>query len=153
MDEKLLEIFLKVLEDFGEVKDKVSLLKPSFELHMFSPGFAMKIGEFEIIFGFKPEVLYRSENEVYAISVLYRIDNEVTTGIMAHELAEIVAREKGITEHEGIDRICVERGYGQQLLSALQSDFLPGIVERDFVDREDLKKRIRHLKELLAEDS
>ncbi len=145
----VLEIFLKVREDFDDVKDKVSLVKPYFELHVFSPGWAMKIEEFESLLGFKPELIYKSKENVYGISVIYRIDDEVTTGIMAHEFAEIVAREKGIRDHKEIDRICFERGYGRELLKALQSDFLPGIVERCFIDVGDLYERIRNLRYLM----
>ncbi|RLI85584.1 MAG: hypothetical protein DRO98_06695 [Archaeoglobales archaeon] len=149
MEEKILEIFLRVRESFSDVKDRVSLLKPCFELHAFSPGWAMKLEEFEKILGFKPELIYRSKEEVYGISVIYKIDDDVTTGIIAHEFAEVVAREKGIFDHKEIDRICVERGFGEQLLTALQSDFLPGLVERSFIDGEELRERIRQLRELL----
>jgi hypothetical protein len=151
MEEETLELFLKVRESFGEIKDKVSLIKPYFHLHMFSSGYALKIEEFEEILGFKPEFLYKSRKEVYAISVLYRINDVITTGIIAHELAEIVAREKGILEHEVIDRICVEKGYEEQLFFALQSDFLPGMVERSFIDRKDLEGRIKRLRAMLNE--
>ncbi len=48
-----------------------------------------------------------------------------------------------------IDRICVERGFGEQLLLALQSDILPGMVERDFIDRDDLERRIKNLKSMV----
>lgn len=139
-------LFLKVRESFSDIKEKVSLIKPYIELLVFSSGWALKIEEFEKLLGFKPEFIYKSNKEVYAISVLYRIDDDITTGIIAHEFAEIVAKEKNILKHEMIDRICVERGFGKQLLHALQSDILPGIVEREFIDREDLEKRIKNLK-------
>jgi hypothetical protein len=48
-----------------------------------------------------------------------------------------------------IDTICIERGFGEDLLYALQNDVLPGMVERDFIVREDLENRIHHLKKLL----
>jgi len=149
MEEPLLRIFLKVRERFPEVKEKVSLLKPYLELMVFSPGWALKLGEFEKVLCCKPETLYRSREEVYAISALYRLDDEVTAGIIAHEFAEILARELNIVEHELIDTICVERGFGEALLYALQNDVLPGMVERDFIVREDLDNRIHHLKKLL----
>ena len=149
MVERILSIFLKVREGFGDVKDKVSLINPLFELHAFSPGWALRIEEFEKLLGLKPEFIYKSKEEVYALSILYRIDDDITTGIIAHEFAEIVAREKNILGHEDIDRICVERGFGEQLLLTLQSDILPGIVEKEFVDRADLENRIQYLKSLL----
>ncbi|MEW6213752.1 MAG: hypothetical protein AB1478_00895 [Nitrospirota bacterium] len=167
MEEKILSLFLKVRESFGDVKDKVSLIKPYLELHfdeiedkvlilrtyyqlhIYSPGWAMTIEEFERNLGFKPELIYESAEKIYAISVLYRIDDEVTTGIIAHEFAEIVAREKNLHGHEAIDRICVERGFGKYLLRALESDILPGMLSRFFTDRADLDKRIEYLKSLL----
>ncbi|MEW6002606.1 MAG: hypothetical protein AB1638_08185 [Nitrospirota bacterium] len=149
MEEKILILFHKVRESFDDIKEKVSLIKPYFELLVFSTGWAMKIEEFGKILGFKPEFIFKSSEEVYAISVLYRIDDDITTGIIAHEFAEIVAREKNILEHELVDRICVERGFGEQLLLALQNDILPGMVERDFIDRADLDSRIENLKGLI----
>jgi hypothetical protein len=149
MEERTLELFHKIRGHFSDINEKVSLIKPYFELHVFSPGWALKIEEFEKLLGFKPELIYKSKEEVYAISVLYRIDDEITTGIIAHEFAEIIAKEKKILEHELIDRICVERGFGEQLLFALQSDILPGMVERGFVDRIDLERRIENLKRML----
>jgi hypothetical protein len=149
MEEKILNLFLKVRESFAEIKEKVSLIKPYFELLCFSTGWALKIEEFEKILRFKPDFIFKSEEEDYAICALYRIDDEVTEGIIAHEFAEIVAREKGITEHELIDRICVEIGFGEKLLYALQNDILPGMVEREFIVREDLETRIENLKKLL----
>lgn len=150
MEKKTLMLFLKVRESFDDIKEKVSLIKPYFELLCFSTGWALKIKEFEKILGFKPEFIYKSEEEVYAMCVLYRIDDDVTTGIIAHEFAEIVAREQNILEHELIDKICVERGFGEQLLYALQNDVLPGMVEREFIDRDDLEKRIKNLKSMLT---
>ncbi|MEW6162956.1 MAG: hypothetical protein AB1606_06560 [Nitrospirota bacterium] len=167
MEERILSLFLKVRESFGDVKDKVSLIKPYLELHfdeiedkvlqlksyyqlhVYSPGWAMKIEEFERNLGFEPELIYESAEKVYAISILYRIDDEITTGIIAHEFAEIVAKEKNLREHEEIDRICVERGFGKHLLRALQSDIIPGMLWRFFTDRVDVEKRIEYLKSLL----
>lgn len=149
MEEKILNLFLKVRESFAEVKEKVSLIKPYFELLCFSTGWALRIEEFEKLLGFKPEFIFKSKEEIYAICVLYRIDDEATEGIIAHEFAEIVAREKNITEHKLIDKICVERGFGEQLLYALQNDILSGTVEREFIVREDLETRVENLKKLL----
>jgi len=149
MEEKTLQLFHRIREHFNDVKEKVSLIKPRFELHAFSPGWALRVKEFEKLLGFRPELIHRSNDEVYALSILYRIDDDITTGIIAHEFAEIVAKEKNILEHEAIDRICVERGFGEQLLLALQSDILPGMVEREFIDRTDLEKRIHNLKNLI----
>lgn len=146
---KTLRLFLSVRESFGEIKEKVSLLKPYVELLVFSSGWALKIDEFEKLLSFKPEFIYKSNEEVYGISVLYKIDDDITIGIIAHEFAEIIAKENNITEHEAIDRICIERGFGEQLLFALQSDILPGIVEREFIDRDDLERRIKNLKKLV----
>jgi hypothetical protein len=150
MEQQLLTLFLEVRESFGEVKERVSLIKPYFELLCFSTGWALKIEEFQKLLGFKPEFIYESSEKAYAICVLYRIDDEVTTGIIAHEFAEIVARENNISDHVLIDEICVERGYGQDLLNALQNYILPGMVERDFIVRDDLEKRVDHLKKLLG---
>jgi hypothetical protein len=152
MEEITLKLFHKVREHFGDISEKVSLIKPYFELHVSSPGWALKIEEFEKLLGFKPEFIYKSKEEVYAISVLYRIDDEITTGIIAHEFAEIIAEEKKILEHDLTDRICVERGFGEQLLLALQSDILPGMVERVFINRIDLERRIENLKRMLQEN-
>jgi hypothetical protein len=151
MDEKILILFLMVGDSFGDIKEKVSLIKPYVELLAFSSGWALKIEEFEKLLGFEPAFIYKSNENIYALSVLYKIDDDVTTGIIAHEFAEIVAQEKNVHEHEAIDRICVERGFGKQLLLALQSDILPGIVERQFIDREDLEKRIESLKNMIQE--
>jgi len=149
MEEKILNLFLKVRDSFTEVKEKVSLIKPYFELLCFSTSWALKFEEFEKLLGFKPEFILKSKEEIYAICVLYRIDDEATEGIIAHEFAEIIAREKNITEHKLIDRICIERGFGEQLLYAMQNDILSGMVEREFIVREDLETRIENLKKLL----
>jgi len=151
MEEKTLMLFLNVRESFGEIKEMVSLIKPYVELLVFSTGWALKIKEFEKLLSYMPEFIYRSKGEVYAISVLYRIDDDITTGIIAHEFAEILAREQNISEHEAIDRICVERGFGEQLLYALQNDILPGMVEREFIVRDDLVTRIESLKRMLQD--
>jgi len=146
VEEEVLNIFLKIRESFNEIKEKVSLLKTYFELHVSSPGMALKLEEFEKILGLKPELIYRAEENVYGISVIYTIDDNVTKGIIAHEFGELVAREKGIYDHEAIDEICVEKGFGWELLLALES-VLPGRVERAFIDGEDLKTRIKRLRE------
>lgn len=146
MEEEVLNIFLKIRESFNEIKERVSLLKTYFELHLSSPGMAKRLEEFEKILGFKPELIYTSKENVYGISVVYTIDDDVTKGIIAHEFAELVAREKGIYNHETIDEICVEKGFGRELLLALES-VLPGRVERAFIDGEDLKRRINRLRE------
>lgn len=151
MEDRLLTLFLEVRESFDDVKEKVSLMKPYFELLCFSTGWALKIQGFEKLLGFNPEFLFKSNEEVYAMSVLYRIDDDITTGIIAHEFAEIVARERNISEHEMIDRICVERGFGEQLLYALQNDVLPGMAEREFIVREDLETRVENLIKLLQD--
>ena len=147
MEQKVLDIFLEIREGFNEVKERVSLLKTYFELHVSSPGMAMKLEEFEKALGFKPELIYRGKENVYGISVIYTIDDNVTKGIIAHEFAELVAREKGICDHETIDEICVEKGFARELLLALET-VLPGRVERAFIDREDLKRRISRLREI-----
>lgn len=146
MEKEVLGIFLWIRESFREIKERVSLLKPYFDLHFSSPGIALKIEEFEKLLGFKPELIYRSKESVYGISAIYTIDENVTKGIIAHEFAELVAREKGIYDHETIDDICVEKGLGWELLLALEN-VLTGRVERSFIDVEDLRKRIDKLKE------
>ncbi|MFH0933503.1 MAG: hypothetical protein V1832_04225 [Nitrospirota bacterium] len=151
MEEKILILFLKVRESFGDIKEKVSLIKPYVELLVFSTGWALTIEEFKKLLCFKPEFIYKSKEEVYAIAVLYRIDDDITTGIIAHEFAEIVAKEKNISDHSMIDRICIERGFGKQLLLALQSDILPGMVERNFIERDDFEKRIKDLKNMMED--
>ncbi|MEW6585590.1 MAG: hypothetical protein AB1442_08260 [Nitrospirota bacterium] len=149
MEEKTLSLFLKVRESFGEIKEKVSLIKPYFELLCFSTGWALTIDECKRLLGFTPEFVYKSSEEVYAICVLYRIDDEITTGVIAHEFAEVLARERNVEDHAVIDAICVERGYGDQLLRSLQDDILSGMVEREFVDRVDIGARIENLRRLL----
>lgn len=151
MEEDVLRLFLKVSESFYDIKDKVSLIKPYFEIHLFSPGVAMKIEEFEKVLGFKPEFIHKSKEEIYAISVLYRVNDDITTGIIAHEFAEVVAREKNILGHETVDRICVERGFGQELLLTLQYDIIPLWAERLMISRSILGKRVENLKRLLQE--
>jgi hypothetical protein len=152
VEDRTLTLFLTIRESFPEVKDKVSLIKPCVELMCLSTGWALRIEEFEKILTVPPGFLYQSNEALYAISVLYRIDDTITTGIIAYEFAEIVAREKNITDLGLIDRICVERGFGEQLLDALRNDILPGMVEREFIVREHLENRINHLKELLRAD-
>lgn len=149
MEEDLLRIFHRVRERFSEIEEKISLLNPSLELHLSSPGWALTIEEFEKLLGSKPEFLHKSKEEFYGISVLYRIDDDITTGIMAHEFAEIVAREKNIQTHEEIDRICVERGFGKELLLALENDVLPLWVERLLIRGDDFEKRVANIKSLL----
>ena len=65
MEEKTLNLFLKVRESFAEIKEKVSIIKPYFELVCFSTGWALKIQEFEKILGFKPDFIFKSEEEDY----------------------------------------------------------------------------------------
>ncbi|HIC92467.1 MAG TPA: hypothetical protein EYP21_10515 [Syntrophaceae bacterium] len=149
MEEQVLNIFLKIRESYNEIKERVSLLKTYFQLHLSSPGVAMRLEEFEKILGFKPELIYRGREDVYGISVIYTIDHDVTKGIIAHEFAELIAREKGIYNHETIDEICVEKGFGWELLLALES-ILPGRVERAFMDGEDLGRRINSLRKRLG---
>ncbi len=145
-EEKILHLFLRISESFRDIREKVSLLKPCFELHAFLPRWALRIQEFERLLGRPLEFIYKSKEEVYALSILYRIDDNIIIGIIAHKFAEIVARERNILGHKDIDRICVERGFGEQFLLALQGDILPGIVEKEFVDRADLESRIKNLK-------
>ena len=57
MVQEVLNIFLKIRESFSEIKEKVSLLKTCFELHVSSPGMAMKLEEFEKLLGFNPPKL------------------------------------------------------------------------------------------------
>ncbi len=47
MEERILMLFLRVRESFDDVKGKVSLIKPYFDLLVFSTGWALKIEEFE----------------------------------------------------------------------------------------------------------
>ena len=136
-------------ESFGEIKEKVSLIKPCLELHVFSPGWALGIEEFKKLLNIQPEFIYRSDEEVYAISVLYRVDDDITIGIIAHEFAEIVAKENNILGHEAIDRICIERGFGKELLLALRNDVLPIWAERLLLKRADLEKRIKNIEDMM----
>ncbi|UCG79896.1 MAG: hypothetical protein JSV60_07925 [Desulfobacterales bacterium] len=145
MEEVVLNIFLEVRERFDEVKDKTSLLKTYLEFHISSPGMAKRLAEFEGVLGFQPELLYRSKETAYGISVIYTLDDDVTKGIVAHEFAEIVAMEKDIHDHEAIDKICFERGFGRELLIALEM-VLPGRTERHFIDLGDLSGRITALR-------
>lgn len=128
------------------------MLKPYFELHFASPGRAMKLEEFEELLGFQPEVIYKSQENIYGISAIYTIDDDVTKGIIAHEFAELLALEQGIEDHEAIDQIAVDRGYGWELLFALQN-ILPGRVERGFINREDLERRVNSLREKIGQGS
>ena len=152
MEAEVLSIFLKVREDFSEIKKSVSLLKTYFQLHMSSPGMAMKLEEFEKMLGFKPELIYTGKENRYGISVIYTIGPDVTKGIMAHEFAELVAREKDIHDHGAVDEICLEKGYGTELLLALES-VLPGRVERAFIDSTDLGTRIHRLRESIKKNN
>lgn len=150
MEQSLLRIFMEVRERFPEVKEKVSLLKPYVELMVLSPALALKIAEFEKILGFRPSTLYRSGNEVYAVSVLYKVDDDLTRGIIAHQFAEIIARERDIFDHEIIDEICCERGFGEGLLYAFINDVFPGMADREYIYGDHLENRIRKLKNLLG---
>jgi hypothetical protein len=150
MEKRTLALFLEVREDFSDIKGKVSLIKPYLELMCLSTSWTLKIGEFERILGLMPDFLYRSEEENYAMSLLYRVDDEITRGIIAHQFAAIVGLEKNMTDLDLIDRICVERGFGEELLYALQNDILPGMVEREFIPREHLEARIDNLKRIMA---
>lgn len=147
MEKDILRIFLGVRESFHEIKERVSLLKPYFELHFSSPGMALRLEEFEKLLGFKPRLIYRSKDDVYGISALYMIDDEVTKGIIAHEFAELIAREHGMHNHETVDEICVEKGFRWELLNTLESVLL-GRVERIFIDGEELRRRIHRLKKM-----
>lgn len=149
MEDKTLMLFMQIREKFAEIKDKVCLIKPYLDLMVLSKSWALKIDEFERILGFKPEFVYKSDNEVYGISVLYRVDDEMTTGVIAHEFAEITAREKGLTDQESIDSICVEKGFGEQLLYVLQDDLLVAMTEDIYTGIHDLEERISRLKRML----
>ncbi len=149
MEDKTLSLFMQIREKFTEIKDSVSLIKPYLDLIVFSKSWALKIDEFEKILGFKPEFIYKSDKELYGISVLYRVDDEMTTGIIAHEFAEITARERGLTDQESIDNICVEKGFGEQLLYVLQNDLLVAMTEDSFTGVQDLEERISRLKRML----
>ena len=148
-ERKTLNLFLQVRERFDEVKEMVSLIKPYFELICFSSGWALKLEEFERMLGQSPECLYRSKEHVYAISVLYRIDDEAMTGIIARKFSEIVARGDNTEADDLIDRICAERGFGGQLLYALENDILSGTDEREFLVNGNLGVRVQNLKKML----
>jgi len=49
-----------------------------------------------------------------------------------------------------IDGICVERGFGEELLCALRNDILPGMIEREFISGEHLEARIGNLKKIMS---
>lgn len=168
LDRRILSIFLKVRESFPEVKDAVSLLKSYanihyseiedkipmlsiyYQLHVHSPGWIVKTEEFEKVIGFKPELIYESTKNHYIMSVVYKIDDYVTEGIVAHEFSEALALSKGIiSTHEDVDFICFQRGFGRHLLVAFQHDLFPGMVTKLFIDREDIQRRINNLKKLL----
>jgi hypothetical protein len=151
MEKKTLALFLEVREDFDDIKGKVSLIKPYLELMCLSTSWTLKIEEFERILGFMPDFLYRSDEEIYAMSLLYRVDDVITRGIIAHQFASIVGLGKNITDLDLIDRICVERGFGEELLYALQNDILPGMIEREFIAGEHLEARIANLKRIMNE--
>jgi len=55
------------------------------------------------------------------------------------------------SEYEAIDRICAERGFGEQLLYVLQNDMLSGMEEREFIVRGDPVARIESLKRMLQD--
>jgi hypothetical protein len=150
MEKKTLGLFLEVREDFSDIKEKVSLIKPYLELMCLATSWTLKIEEFEKILGFTPDFLFRSDEEIYAMSLLYRVDDEITRGIIAHQFASIVGLEKCITDLGLIDRICVERGFGEELLYALQNDILPGMIEREFISGEHLEARIGNLKKIMG---
>jgi hypothetical protein len=151
MEKKTLALFLEVREDFGDIKARVSLIKPYLELMCLSTSWTLKIEEFERILGFMPDFLYRSDEEIYAMSLLYRVDDVITRGIVAHQFASIVGLEKNMTDLDLIDRICIERGFGKELLYALQNDILPGMIEREFIAGEHLEARIANLKRIMDE--
>ncbi len=150
MHAEIVAIFLEVREHFPEIKDRVSLVRPYFELHFSSPGRAMPLADFDALLGREPELLYASRDQEYGISVLYAIDEEVTRGILAHEFAELVALEQGLEDHEAVDRVTVARGFGPELLLALEN-ILAGRVERGFINGQDWRRRVKKLRELLAE--
>ncbi len=150
MEQSLLRIFTEVREHFPEVKENVSLLKPYLELMVLSPGLTLKSGEFEQMLGHKPETLYQSSSEAYAISVLYKVDDELTRGVIAHQFAEVLARERAIADHAFIDTICVERGFGENLLYAFMNDVFPGMIEKEFIRSEEIENRIQGLRRLLG---
>ena len=150
MEKRTLALFLEVREEFSDIKGKVSLIKPYLELMCLSTSWTLKVEEFERILGFMPAFLYRSNKEIYAMSLLYRVDDEITRAIIAHQFAAIVGREKNMTDLDLIDGICVERGFGEELLYALQNDVLPGMIEREFISGEHLGARIDNLKKIMG---
>ncbi len=150
MERSLLRIFAEVRERFPEVKENVTLLKPCLELTVLSPGLTLKTGEFEQMLGRKPDTLYQSSDESYAISVLYKVDDDLTRGLIAHQFAEVLARERSVSDHSHIDTICVERGFGEDLLYAFMNDVFPGMIEKEFIRREDIEDRIRGLRKMLG---
>jgi len=151
MEERTLALFLEVREDFSDIKGKVSLIKPYLELVCLSTSWTLKVEEFQRILGFMPDFLYKSDKEIYGKSLLYRVDDEITRGIIAHQFAAIVGLEKNMTDLDLIDRICVERGFGEELLYALQNDILPGMIERELIAGEHLEARIGNLKRIMNE--
>lgn len=150
MEQSLIRIFTHVREHFPEVKENVSLLKPYLELAVLSPGLTLKTGEFEQMMGHKPEILYQSSNEEYAISVLYRVDDELTRGVIAYQFAEVLARERSAEDHAIVDAICVERGFGENLLYAFMNDVFPGMIDKEFIRSEEVEDRIQTLRKLLG---
>ncbi len=151
MNDIILTLFLEIRECFPEISHKVSLLRPYFELHFSSPGRAARLEDFEEILGLEPELIFTTSENVYGISVIYAVDDEVTKGILAHEFAEVLALEQGIEDHEAIDDLCVARGFGRELLLALQN-ILAGRVERAFIDRKDLEQRVTRLRDKIDQE-
>jgi hypothetical protein len=74
----------------------------------------------------------------------------LTTGMVAHEFAKILARENDIFDNSLIDKICVEKGFGEELLYALEDDAISDVLERDLIERLDIDERITNLKKLLG---
>jgi hypothetical protein len=97
MEKRTLALFLEARENFGDIKGKVSLIKPYLELMCLSTSWTLKVEEFERILGFAPDFLYRSDQEIYAMSLLYRVDDDITRGIIAHQFSVIVGLEKNVT--------------------------------------------------------
>jgi len=151
LEDKTTAIFLKVREGFPGIKEKVSLIKPYVELMVFSKCWVLKSGEFERILGFKPEHLYRSSENIYAISMLYNIDDDITAGIIAEQFASIAATEKDIQDQKLIDAMCVRQGFGKELLSALQNELFTDSEDICFSGAGGLGNRINHIKKLLGE--
>uniref|UniRef100_A0A7C4NX64 Uncharacterized protein n=1 Tax=Thermodesulfobacterium geofontis TaxID=1295609 RepID=A0A7C4NX64_9BACT len=122
-----------------------------YQLHLYSPSWIIKRNEFERIMGFEPDLIYKSPENTYIMSVVYNVDNYVTEGAIAYGFSEALALSRGmILTYEEVDFICFQRGYGKQLLLVLQYDLFPGMVTKLFVDREDIQRRIDHLKMLLG---